>query len=185
MWREFGELRLVDRDGRPNQDLLDTIVILGRPSIEYFGWFATLDREYGVLVAGRGEDAVLAIRGRRAVRISPVLDEPLPETLVGRLPTTPAAHIGTVNIRRAQLRSVAERGARPPSTIGRDVSVARQLIANPALGLGELHVAIRDTLDRRRVTAEPIRYRDDRKGRVLVRVTPGCSPSGYASPIAN
>jgi hypothetical protein len=171
MWREFTELRLVERDGRLDQDLLDTMVILSRPAIEYFGWFTMRGRQYGALVAALGEDAVVAIRGSRAVRISPVLDEPLPETLVQQLPQTRAAHIEAVNIRRAELRSAVGPGARTVrSTVGRDVSVVRHLIASPAAGLGELHVAVRDTLDRRKATAEPIRYRDSRSGRVLVRL---------------
>jgi hypothetical protein len=81
-----------------------------------------------------------------------------------------------VNIRRSDLRAAAGDGAAKPAmalppAVGKDVSVVRQLMSNQATGLGELHVGVRDSLDRRRTTTEPVRYRDDRRVRVLVNVT--------------
>lgn len=163
MWREFGELGLLDRRGGLDQGLLDTLLVLARPSVEYFGWFTSRFREYGLLVAELGGDAVVAVRGSHAVRITPVDGESLPETVVRQLPPVRPARMRAVNIRRAELSG----GSSPDS----DVAAVRQLVAQAPTGLGELHVAVRDRLARRRTTTEPVRYRDSRRGRVLVRLT--------------
>lgn len=163
MWRELGEWGLLDRRGRLDPGVLDTLLVLARPSVEYFGWFSTSRRDYGLLVAELGDDAVVAVRGSHAVRITPVNGESLPETAIRQLPQTRPARIRAVNLRRGDLSG--------DSSSDKDVSVVRQLVAQPPTGLGELHVAVRDRLARRRTTIEPVRYRDSRKGRVLVRLT--------------
>ena len=163
MWREFGELGLLDRRGRLDPGVLDTLLVLARPTVEYFGWFSSRFRDYGLLVAELGGDAVVAVRGAHAVRITPVDGESLPETVIRQLPPVRPARMRAVNIRRAELS-----GDSLPDS---DVAAVRQLVAQAPTGLGELHVAVRDRLARRRITTEPVRYRDTRRGRVLVRLT--------------
>lgn len=163
MWREFGELGLLDRRGRLDPGVLDALLVLARPSVEYFGWFTSSCRDYSLLVAELGDDAVVAVRGAHAVRITPVDGDSLAETAIRQLPPVRPARIRAVNIRRTELSD--------NSSSDKDVSVVRQLVAQAPTGLGELHVAVRDRLARRRTTTEPVRYRDSRRGRVLVRLT--------------
>ena len=156
MWQEFGELGLVARGGGLTPGALDTLSVLGRANVEYFGWFHVCCRDYSLVVAELGEDAVVAVRGSHSVRITPVGDAALPETLIRYLPQTRPARIDAVNVRR---------------DAAGDDSVVRQLAAQEPTGLGELYVAVRDRLARRRTTTEPVRYRDTAQGRVLVRLT--------------
>ena len=95
---------LVGRDLHP--DLRTTLTVLARPSIEYYGWIAYTEDDHAVslavLVAATGADAVLVVRDGDQVHIGPTRADGMAETLVGHLPSVPAARGRSVNLPEAE-----------------------------------------------------------------------------------
>jgi hypothetical protein len=54
-----------------------------------------------------------------------------------------------------------------------EVRIAQQVISQPTTGGGELYVAVRDRMGRRRGVQEPLRYADTATGRWLNYMVPG------------
>jgi hypothetical protein len=65
-------------------------------------------------------------------------------------------------------RSAAGVGTRPPPPA---VRIVQQVMAQPTTGGGELYVAIRDRMGRRRPVQDPLRYADTETGRWLNYMT--------------
>lgn len=184
---------LSGRDLHP--DLRDTLNLLARPSIEYYGWISYTDQERGpvniaVLVAAIGTDAVLVVREGQTVHLEPARSEGMAETLIGHLPAVPAARGRSVNLPEAEMRElVADRmhaapGASQPlpasafdifprASMAED---ARELLAvmdQPRSGGGELYVAARMRSGERRRSENPVIYVDTQQGRWMTQVSTG------------
>ena len=184
---------LAGRDLHP--DLRDTLNLVARPSIEYYGWIAYTDPEHGpvnigVLVAATGTDAVLVVRDRQAVHLEPARSEGMAETLLRHLPARPAARGRSVNLPAAEVRRlVADRmqaapgGSAPLPASAFDIfprasmaEDARELITamdEPRSGGGELYVAARARSGERRRCENPVIYVDTQRGRWMTQLSSG------------
>lgn len=183
---------LAGRDLHP--DLRDTLALLSRPSMEYYGWISYVedDRQVNiaVLVAAIGQDAVLVIRDGRAVHVGPSRSEGMAETLLGHLPAVPAARGRSVNLPEAEVRQlVSDRMHTAPGqskplpsdafSIFERQSMAedaRDLITamdQPRTGGGELYVAARGRSGERRRCENPVVYVDTQQGRWMTQLSAG------------
>jgi hypothetical protein len=153
------------------------LTVLCRASVEFFGWIHDGTRTIGVLTAAIGREALLAIRDGNVVRLSQIRSSRLPEMLVGQIPDLPAGRIRPMRIARAELAATTRDGRRRSETgvgsypASEQARMARQLANLPTLGTGELYVAVRDSMGRRRAVAEPLRYTDTPQGRYGYQIT--------------
>jgi EspG family len=168
---ECGRLGWLDRRGRLDVEVVAALAVVCRPAVEFYGWVNDGERTVGVLSAAIGKNAVLVVRDADVVRLSHVRAEELPEMLVGQLPEVPAGRVRPVRIELAELAATTRDGRRrSESGVGtypasESARLVRQLADLPVLGTGELHVAVRDALGRRRTVPEPVRYQDTPQGR--------------------
>lgn len=88
-WAEFANRGLVDRRGRLDEDVLDSLSCLVRPSVEYLGCFTVRRRWCHALVAGGSREAVVAVRDRDRIALHSVRGESLVHTLMRQLPDLP------------------------------------------------------------------------------------------------
>lgn len=174
-WTELREIGWVDRRGRLDGEALDSLHVLAHPGIEYTAVFMADGRPHHVVVAGRGDDMVMAYREGQAVTISIGRRQSLPETLLRQIPDARPAPIDSLNIRLSELagmRSEPDLAGGGRSSRAGDARLAGLLIKRRIVGQGELYVGIRDHYGRRRVSA-PIRYQDYKPGRVVVVLAGG------------
>jgi hypothetical protein len=168
-WREFTEVHLVGRTGRLNDNALDTLHMLARPSVQYIGVMLGNNYRDSVVVAARGDEAIVAYRAGDAVTLeSCVRHQSLPETLLWQIPDARPAPIQAVNLRvddLTALRNGDPFGAASPTAW--DAGTLDYLKRKRLVGQGELYVAVRDAYGRRQISG-PIRYQDYRVGRVTV-----------------
>jgi hypothetical protein len=174
-WTELREIGWVDRRGRLDGEALDGLHVLARPSIEYTAVFMADGRQHNVVVAGHGDDMVMAYREGQAVTLSMARHQSLAETLLRQIPDARPAPIEPLNVRLSDLAGMRTDGD-IASTNGTyaasDARTAGLLIKRRLIGQGELYVGIRDHYGRRRISA-PIRYQDYKPGRVVVVVASG------------
>ena len=177
---------LVGRDLIP--DFRDTLELLARPSVEYFGWIAHDDGEtrtdIAVLLAGVDEEAVQVIRDGDQVHISAARSDGLAETLVGLMPQVQAARGRSVNLPEAEVNELAKRRESSGKALPGDAfnvfsrssmaEDAREWFAAaelPRTGGGELYVAARDRFGDRRRCPDPIVYIDTQQGRWMTQLS--------------
>jgi hypothetical protein len=178
-----------------HHDLRDTLNLLARPSIEYYGWISYADAERGqvdiaVLVAAVGTDAVLVVREGRTINLEQARSEGMAETLVGFLPAVPAARGRSVNLPEAELRDLVSDLASATPGEGRQLPAsafdifprasmaedARELLTaldRPRTGGGELYVAARTRGGDRRRFEHPVIFVDTDQGRWMTQVSSG------------
>jgi hypothetical protein len=174
-WTELREIGWVDRRDRLDGEALDSLHVLARPSVEYTAVFTAEGRSYHVVVAGRGDDMVMAYREGQAVTLTLARRQSLPETLLRQIPDARPAPIDSLNIRLSELPGIRSELDLPDarSSLGAgDARLLGLLIKRRLMGQGELYVGIRDHYGRRRVSA-PIRYQDYKPGRVVVVLAGG------------
>ncbi|HYS40207.1 MAG TPA: ESX secretion-associated protein EspG [Pseudonocardiaceae bacterium] len=164
---EFREIRWVDRGSRLDGDALDSLHVLARPGVEYTAILVHAERQDAVVVAGRGDEAVIAYREGDAVTLSCLRHQSLPETLLRQIPDARPAPIDALNARVADMD--ARNGEADP--VG-DARMLARLGRRRLVGQGELSVATRDHYGRRQVSG-PIRYQDYKFGRVVIVVSGG------------
>jgi hypothetical protein len=183
---------LAGRDLHP--DLRTTLQLIARPNIEYFGWIAYTDAErsvnIGVLVAAVGQDAALVVREGDSVHLGPARADGMAETLVGHLPTVPAARGRSVNLPEAEVRQlVADRmhaapGSMKPlpaeafnifprASMAEDARDLMTAMDQPRTGGGELYVAARTRSGERRRCENPMIYVDTQQGRWMTQLSSG------------
>lgn len=183
---------LAGRDLHP--DLRDTLRLVSRPSMEFYGWVAYVDGErevnIAVLVAAVGQDATLVVRDGDQVHLGPARSDGMAETLLGHLPAVPAARGRSVNLPEAEVRQlVADRmhaapgSMRPLPAEAFDIfprasmaEDARDLLTamdQPRTGGGELYAAARTRGGERRRSENPLIYVDTRHGRWMTQLSGG------------
>jgi hypothetical protein len=148
-WTEFREVGWVDRHGRLDGDVLDSLHVVAHPVVEYTAIIARAGRQHSVVVAARGDDGIIINRKGAAVTLSWLRHQSLPETLLRQVPDARPAPIDALNVRLT------------------DAGVLTTLSRRRLLGQGELYVGVRDHYGRHRVSV-PIRYQDYDIGRVVV-----------------
>jgi hypothetical protein len=173
---QFLRAGLLDSRGRLDAELTASLTVLCRPGAEFYGWINEGDKTRGVLAAAVGREAILAIRDGDEIMMNQIRPESLPQVLVAQtadvLPARGEAH----NILRSEaLASVGGR-SRTEAGVGSrlappEVRAVQQIAERPVTGGGELYVAVRDRMSRRRAVAYPLRYADTTSGRWLNHMT--------------
>jgi hypothetical protein len=173
---EFARLGLFDRRGRLDVELVASLTVLCRAGAEFYGWISDGDKTVGVLAAAIGREAILAVRDGDSVSLSQIRPETLPEALVGQTRDVPPGRGEAFSVLQSDaLAAVGGRqrtesgvGTRPASA---EVRLAQKIAELPTTGGGQLSVAIRDSMGRRRATTQPLRYADTETGRWLNHTT--------------
>jgi len=174
--KEFMRLGLLDNRGRVDVEVAASLAVLTRAGAEFYGWINQGDKTKGVLSAAIGREAVLAIREGAIVTVTQIRPETLPTALVNQTPDVRPSRGEAVNVLRSDMlatvggrqRTAAGVGMRPAPP---EVRILQQIIAQPTTGGGELYVAIRDRMGRRKPVPDPLRYADTENGRWLNHTT--------------
>lgn len=172
---EFARLGLMDRRGRLDAEVEATFAVLCRARLEYFGWLHDGETTIGVLSAAIGREAVLAIRHGMEVVLTQNHPDRLAEALVDQAPDLRPGRVQPLMVREADLMAAPGGRVRSPSGVGSrsasfEVRQIQQIARYPLIGSGELHVAVRDSLGRRTVVRDPLRYADTTIGRVFTMI---------------
>jgi ESX secretion-associated protein EspG len=181
---ELSALGLV-AGGVVSPELRPTIQALTRPDVEVYGWGGTQQRMVGMLAAARDGVAVLAVADGRAVTLLPARPDGLAEMVVAQLPALAAAHGRAVSVAESDLTGGAAQhrdegfSGFGQSHDGPDVRILKALMAQPPLGTGKLHVAMRDTSGRRVVSPSSLSYLDLPEGRWMIQVAPNGSGQNW------
>ena len=183
---------LMGRDLSP--DFRETLAILARPNVEYFGWIGTLPSNesdgtnIAVLAASAGDGGVLAVRDGDQVTIGPCSRDGLAEALVDKMPNVPAGRGRSVNLPEREMRQLrAQRGNGAPGEVpalpagafnifprasmaedARDLFTVLEL---PRSGGGELYAAARARSGERRRCPHPLVYLDSEQGRWMQQLS--------------
>lgn len=173
---QFAQQGLFDRRGRLDVELVASLSVLCRPGAEFYGWITIAERTIGVLAAAIGREAILAIREGDSVSLNQIRPENLPEVLVAQTADVPPGRGEAFSLLQSEalasvggrMRTEAGVGTRPAST---EVRLAQKIAELPRIGGGQLSVAVRDSLGRRRATEQPLRYADTPNGRWLNHTT--------------
>jgi hypothetical protein len=174
--KEFMRLGLLDNRGRVDVEVAASLAVLTRAGAEFYGWINEGDNTKGVLAGAIGREAVLAIRDGATVTVTQIRPETLPMALVSQTPDVRPSRGEAVNVLRSEMlatvggrqRTAAGVGMRPAPP---EVRILQQIIAQPTTGGGELYVAVRDRMGRRRPVPDPLRYADTENGRWLNQTT--------------
>jgi hypothetical protein len=174
--KEFMRLGLLDNRGRVDVEVAASLAVLTRAGAEFYGWINEGDNTKGVLAGAIGREAVLAIRDGATVTVSQIRPETLPIALVSQTPDVRPSRGEAVNVLRSEMlatvggrqRTAAGVGMRPAPP---EVRILQQIIAQPTTGGGELYVAVRDRMGRRKPVPDPLRYADTENGRWLNQTT--------------
>lgn len=179
-WMDDNTRREADRKGLAelaDQGLADdagfraAMRVLAHPAMECYGWTSDMTGSTGLLAVADDTQAVLAVRDDDTVWLRSIRPDSLVESVVGQLPAMAAAHGRSLNVpeieltgRRAATDDEGFHGFdRPgPST---DARMLLALMAEPRIGTGQLHVAVRDGLGRRRRSPHALGYVDIGAGR--------------------
>ena len=175
---EFAREGLIDGKDRIDDEFADSLKVLCRAGAEFYGWINDGKATKGVLAAAIGREAVLAIRDGASVTLSQIRPESLPEALVAQLPELRPGRGEAMSVLQSELSAAspdgrvsteAGVGSRPAPAA---VRVIAQIADLPTTGTGELYVAVRDRMGRRRVSEPPLRYSDTSNGRWLGHAVP-------------
>lgn len=170
--KEFMRLGLLDNRGRVDVEVAASLAVLTRAGAEFYGWINEGDKTKGVLSAAIGREAVLAIREGAQVTVTQIRPETLPMALVNQTADVRPSRGEAVNVLRSDMlatvggrqRTAAGVGMRPAPP---EVRILQQIMSQPTTGGGELYVAIRDRMGRRKPVQDPLRYADTANGRWL------------------
>jgi hypothetical protein len=170
--KEFMRLGLLDNRGRVDVEVAASLAVLTRAGAEFYGWINTGDQTKGVLAGATGREAILAVRRGDEVTVTQIRPETLPVALVNQTPDVPPSRGEAVNVLPSEVlassggrqRTAAGVGMRPAPP---EVRIVQQIMSQPTTGGGELYVAIRDRMGRRKPVQNPLRYADTENGRWL------------------
>lgn len=173
---EFMHMGLLDNRGRLDVEVAASLAVLCRAGAEFYGWLNEGDNTKAVLAGAIGREAILAVRDGDWVRMTQIPPESLPMALVSQTPDVPPSRGEAVTVLRSDMlatvggrqRTAAGVGMRPAPP---EVRIAKQVVSQPVTGGGELYVAVRDRMGRRRPVTEPLRYADTQGGRWLNYMT--------------
>jgi ESX secretion-associated protein EspG len=171
---EASRLGWLDRRGQLDAEVSASLAVVCRGGVEFKGWISSASAgDAGVLVAATGREAVLAVARRGEVSLRRAQPKKLPETLVAQIPDIRAGGGATVSVPLDDLRSAAKWRRPESATVaakpvpGADLRQVLHITGLSTTGSGELWVAIRDSMGRRRQIPYPLRYADTESGRYL------------------
>lgn len=176
---EIGGRWLRDRTGRLDIELVDSLAVLTRPTVEYYGWITHGETTIGVLAASTPAEALLAVRDGDDVRLRQIRRTTLPEHLVGQLPDVPPARGEFLEARQADLIAAPRGRLRTTATIrtaSPRIRLIQRVAALPTTGGAHLNVATRDPAGRRTTARHPLRIADTEHGRWSNITTGGRDP---------
>jgi hypothetical protein len=171
---DAARLGWLDRQGKLDVDVVASLTVVCRGRVEFTGWInSETDGSTGVLAAATGREAVLAVAKDGEVSLRSTQSKRLPEALVAQIPDVPAGAGTTVSVPLADLRNAADWRRQAPGTVTArpiprtELQQVLRITALPTHGSGELWVAVRDNVGRRRQVPFPLRYADTASGRYL------------------
>ncbi|MGH3862909.1 ESX secretion-associated protein EspG [Actinokineospora sp.] len=162
---QAAQLGLLDRRGRVEAEVAASLSVVCRPRVEFYGWINDGKETIGVLAAAIGREAILAIGDGEQVWLSQAKADGLAQAAAAQTPDVPPARSDTVSVLRSE---AADRRSQPSP----QVRLVRRIAELPVTGSGELHVAVRDSMGRRRQSPRPLNYADTPHGRWLNHATP-------------
>ena len=164
----------LDRHGRLDVDVTASLAVVCRGGVEFKGWISsTSTGDTGVLVAATGREAILAVAGRGEVSLRRAPPKKLAETLTAQIPDVRAGDGAAVSVPLEDLRNATQWQRPAPGTVAArpvpraDLRQVLRITGLPTTGSGELWIAIRDSMGRRRQIPSPLRYADTESGRYL------------------
>lgn len=169
---ELATLGLLDRRGRIDVEITSSLAVLCQPRTEFYGWIQHENRTTGVLAAASGGEGLLAVTDGEHVRLRQIGTKNLPEALTRQVAEVPPGTGDTISFVQSEAatavggRHTSEVGARTMAT-SREIRLAQRIANQPTTGGGQLSVACRDRMGRRRTSAHPLRYADTTSGRWL------------------
>ena len=154
-------------------DFLDTLALVQRASVEFYGWVSGRGEETALLTAAVGRRAVAVVRVGDRVRFEPADPERLAEGLALRLPDAWAARGDAVSVLDNEFRA---RSNREPGSIMRRSGSGRSdgarrldaLLKEPRVGGAKLYAAARDRAGVRTRSTEWLTVLDLAGGRWVV-----------------
>jgi hypothetical protein len=171
---EASRLGWLDRRGKLDVEVSASLSVVCRGRVEFKAWINSASTgNAGVLVAATGREAVLAVARNGEVSLRRAQPKRLPETLAAQIPDVQAGSGTAVSVPLADLRNAAEWQRTKPGAVAvnpvprADLRQVLRITGLPVSGSGELWVAVRDGLGRRRQILYPIRYADTEYGRYL------------------
>lgn len=169
---ELAAMGLFDRHGRVDVEVASSLAVLCRPRTEFYGWIHREDCTIGVLAAAIGREGVLAVRDGEEVRLSQIGTTTLAEALVRQTAEVAPGRGDTISFVQSEAaaavngRRTSDSGARiEPAS--REIRLAQRITSQPTTGGGQLSVACRNHISRRRASEHPLRYADTANGRWL------------------
>lgn len=174
---ELRRLNLIAGRDELDDEVTAAFGLLRRPVDEFYGWFVRSDRTvFSAVAAVREQRAVLAVLDENAVWLSDISPDGPAQALVGVAPRLAAVRATSISAPAGDFylpppgtavpaddRIV--RGRVTPKGHEADGAKLRALVAQPSIGRGQLFVATRDQLGRRRRPDRPIYYLDTDGGR--------------------
>jgi hypothetical protein len=159
-------------------DFLDTLALVQRASVEFYGWVSSHDEDFALLTAASGRRAVAVVRTGDRVRFEVADPERPAEGLVHRLPDVRAGLGDSISVLDTEFRA---RGGREPGSIMRRSGSGRSdgarrldaLLKEPRTGGAKLYAAVRDRAGVRMRSAEWLTVLDLAGGRWVVYPTLG------------
>ena len=165
------------RQGRPDDDLAETVGALVRPDRELYGWVTTTvdggSFRYGVLAVAAYQEAVLVVRNFETDAV--VLTTVPPSELTGRfleqLPPVAAAGGAPVSTPYAEFLADGDGFAGFDELRGTRTRTVDAVLSEPRTGGGSLYAAGRaGRLGVRRRCEQPVNYLDTVTGRWLTEL---------------
>lgn len=167
-----------DVSGGDRDELYDTLALIQRASVEYYGWVEHAETSYGLLVAAIGRDTVLATRTGDRITLEPADPDRLTESLVRRLPAAAPGRGESITVRATDYAaSSGDTGGGfrmdlPASARRPEARRLDNLMALPRIGGGKLYAARRAHGGQRERSTDWLSYLDLRGyGRWLVYAT--------------
>lgn len=164
---------------RISTDFVEVLNLLAAPRREVHGWIGLHNHvEIGVVAATDGELAVRAVSDPDGLYLDPIQPGKLVESVLELLPRCPPAARRSISIPRDAYEKSADGDRQGDSymvkvqattTVERDITAFRTLLAVPRRGGGRFYVATRDRMGRRRQSEKPLTYLDLEAGRMSFR----------------
>lgn len=165
-----------DRAGALEREVAASLAVLCRPTEEFYGWMERDGVVFGLLAGRISKEGVLAVsKPDGMIWISGIPSGRLAERLVAQLPEVPAGPGKPFTVSVADVRATSPSGRQRTASGVRvrraapRVRQAKQLLARPTTGCGELSVAVRDQWGHRTRVEHPLRYADTDLGRIANR----------------